>query len=61
MLHVSWKTCIQNKKQQIEPDMEQVTGSKLWKDNAKAVYWHPAYSTYIQSTSREMPGLVNHK
>ena len=38
------------KKQQLEPDMEQ-TGSKLGKEYVKAVYCHPAYLTYMQSTS----------
>ena len=40
------------KKQQLEPDMAQWTGSKLWKD----IYCHPAYLTYMQSTSCEMLG-----
>ena len=40
----------------IEPDMEQQTGSKLGKDCIKAVYCHPAYLTYMQSTSCEIPG-----
>ena len=39
------------KKQQLELDMEQQTGSKLGKDYVKAVYSHPAYLTYMQSTS----------
>ena len=38
----------------LEPDMEQQTGSKLGKEYVKAVYCHPAYLTYIQSTSCEM-------
>ena len=42
------------KKQQLEPDMEQWTGSKLWKEYIKAVYCHPAYLTYMQNTSWEM-------
>ena len=42
------------KKQQLEPDMEQQTGSKLGKENIKAVYCHSAYLTYLQSTSSEM-------
>ena len=42
---------MQFKKQQLEPDMEQQTGSKLGKEYNKAVYGHPAYSTYMQSTS----------
>ena len=47
---------MQVKKQQLEPDMEQVTVSKLGKEYIKAVYCHPAYLTYMQSTSCEMPG-----
>ena len=47
------------KKQQLEPDMEQQTGSKLGKEYIKAVYCHPAYLTYMQSTSREMPGWMH--
>ena len=52
---------MQVKKQQLEPDMEQWTGSKLGKEYDKAVYCHPAYLTYIQSTSCEMPGWMKHK
>ena len=44
-----------------EPDMEQWTGSKLGKKSIKAEYCHPAYLTYMQSTSYEMPDWVNHK
>ena len=40
---------------------EQMTGSKLGKESDKAVYCHPAYLTYIQSTSCEMPGWMKHK
>ena len=47
----SCKTCMQVKKQQLEPYMEQLTGSKLGKEYVKAVYCHPAYLTYMQSTS----------
>ena len=50
---------MQVKKQQLEPDMEQQTGSKLGKEYVKAVYCHPAYLTYIQTTSCEMPGWMN--
>ena len=57
----SWETCIQVKKQQLEPDMEQWTGSKLGKEYVKAVYCHPAYLTSLQSTSCEMPGWMKHK
>ena len=44
-----------------ELDMEQQTGSKLGKKYIKAVYCHPAYLTYMQSTSREMLGWIKHK
>ena len=52
---------MQVKKQQLEPDMEQQTDSKLGKEYVKAVYCHPAYLTSTQSTSREMPGWMKHK
>ena len=45
---------MQLKKQQFEPDLEQWTGSKLGKEYIKAVYCHPAYLIYMQSTSCEM-------
>ena len=45
-----WEICIQVKKQQLEPDMEQQIDSKLGKEYAKAVYCHPAYLPYMQST-----------
>ena len=54
-------SCMQVKKQQLEPDMEQQTGSKLGKQYVKAVYCHPAYLTYIQSTSCEILGWMRHK
>ena len=57
----SSETCMQVKKQQLEPDMEQQTGSKLGKEYIKAVYCHPAYLTSMQSTSREMLGWMTHK
>ena len=47
---------MQVKKQQLELDMEQGTGSKLGKEYVKAIYCHPAYLTYVQSTSWKMPG-----
>ena len=53
-LPASWETCIQVKKQQLELDMQQQTGSKLGKEYIKAVCRHPAYLTYMQSTSCEM-------
>ena len=52
---------MQVKKQQLEPDMEQGTGSKLGKEFVKAVYCYPAYLTSMQSTSCEMPGWMKHK
>ena len=45
---------MQVKKQQLEPNMAQQIGSKLGKEHVKAVYCHPAYLTYMQSTSCEM-------
>ena len=53
--------CIQVKKQQLELDMEQHTGSKLGKEYVKAVYFHPAYLTSMQSTSCEILGWMKHK
>ena len=52
---------MQVKKQQLELDMEQKTGSKLGKEYVKAEYYHPAYLTYMQSTSCEILAWVNHK
>ena len=49
------------KKQQLEPDMEQKTGSKLGKEYVKAVYCHPAYLTSMRNTSCEMLGWMKHK
>ena len=57
-LPASWETCIQ-KKQQLEPDMEQRIGSKLRKEYVKAVHFHPAYLTYMQITSCKMLGWKN--
>ena len=48
-LHVSWETCMQVKKHQLEPDIEQWTGSKLGKEYEKVVYCHPAFfSLYVE-------------
>ena len=47
------------KKQQLELDVELQTGSKLGKEHIKAVYCHPVYLTYMQSTSCEMPDWMN--
>ena len=52
---------MQVKKQQLELDMEQQTGSKSGKEYIKAVYGHLAYLTYMQSTSWEMLGWKKHK
>ena len=52
---------MQVKKQQLEMDMEQQTGSKSGKEYVKAVYCHPAYLTYMQSTLCEMPDRMKHK
>ena len=52
---------MQVKKQQLEPDMEQQTGSKSGKKYVKAVYSHPAYLTYMKSTSSEMLDWMKHK
>ena len=52
----SWEIYMQGKKQQLKPDMEQQTGSKLGKEYIKAVYCHPAYLIYMWSTSCKIPG-----
>ena len=57
----SWETCMQVRKQQLEVDMEQQTGSKYEKEYIKAVYRHPAYLTYMQNTSWETLGWMKHK
>ena len=52
---------MQVQKQQLEPDMEEWTGSKLGKKYVTAVYCHLAYLTSVQNTSCEMPGWMKHK
>ena len=52
---------MQVKKQQLEVDMEQQTGSKLGKEFVKAVFCHLVYLTFMQNTSFEMPGWMKHK
>jgi len=52
---------MQIEKQQLELDMEKLTGSKLGKEYIKAVHCHPAYLISMQSTSCEMPGWMKHK
>ena len=55
------KSVCRSRKKELEPDMEQQTGSKLGKEYIKAVYCHPAYLAYMQSTSCEVLGWVKHK
>ena len=58
----SWEICIQVKKQQLELDMEQWTGSKFGKEYIKVVFCHNlAYLNYMQSTSCEILGWMKHK
>ena len=52
---------MQVRKQQLELDMEQQTGSKSGNEYVKDVYCHPAYLTYMQSISWEMLGWLKHK
>ena len=52
---------MQVKKQQLEPDMDQGTDPKLGKESVKAVYCHPVYLTYMQSTSWETLDWKKHK
>ena len=66
ILPASWEIYMQVKKQQLELDMEQQTGSKLGKEYIKALYCHPAYLTYItvyilHSISCKMLGWMKHK
>ena len=60
-LPASWEICMQVKKQQLELYMEWQTDSKLGTEYVKAIYCHPAYLTYMLSTSCEMPGWLKHK
>ena len=60
-LLASWEICMQIKKQQLEWDLEKQTGSELGKEYVKAVYCHPAYLAYMQSTSWEILGWKKHK
>ena len=57
----SWEICMQVKKQQLELDMEEKSGSKSGKEYIKVAYCHPAYLTYKQSTSWEMLGWMKHR
>ena len=56
-----WETCMQVKKQQLEPDIETQTGSKFGKEYLKAAYCHPAYLSWMPSTSCKMPCWMKHK
>ena len=58
---ISWEICMKVKKQQLEQDMEQHTGSKSGKEYVKAIYCHPVYLTFMQSTSWEMLDWKKHK
>ena len=60
-LAASWETSLQVKKQRLEPDMKQGTGSKLGRQYVKAAYCHPVNLTYMQNTSCEMPDWIKHK
>ena len=60
-LPASWETCMQVKKQQLQLDMGQWTGYKFGKEYIKAVYGHPAYLTYMQSVSCQIPGWIKQK
>ena len=57
----SWESCVKVKKQQLVLAMEQWSGSKLGKEYVKVLYCHPAYLTYLQSKSCEMPGWMKLK
>ena len=56
----SWEICMQLKKHQLEPNMGGQNGFKLGKEHVKAIYCHPAYLTYMQSTLYEMLGWMKH-
>ena len=60
-LNTSWETCMRVKKWQLEPGMEEQTGSNWGKEYGKTIYCHPAHLTSMQSSSCEMPGCINHK
>ena len=60
-LPASWEIYRQVKREQLKPDMEQQTGSKLGKEYIKAVCCHLAYLTYMQSTSCQMPDWMKNK
>ena len=57
----SWAICMQAKKQQLELDVEQQTGSKSGKEDIKVLHCYPDYLTYMQSASYKMLGWMKHK
>ena len=57
---ILWEICVQVRRQQLELDMEQQTSSKLGKEYVKAIYCHPVYLTYMQSTSWETLGWAEY-
>ena len=61
ILPASWEICMLVKKQQLEPNMDQWTDSKLGKEYVKDIYCHPAYLTSMQSTSYEMLCWMKYK
>ena len=61
ILLASWEICMQDKKQHLQLDTEQQTVLKLGNEYIKAIYCHPAYLTYTQSTSYKMLGWMTHK
>ena len=61
VLPASWETCMRVKKQQLECNMEQLTGSKLGKEYDKTVYCYPVYLTYVQSTSCKILGWMSYE
>ena len=61
LLPASCETCIRVKKQELELDTEQWTGSRLGKEYIKAINCHPAYLSSVQRTSCEMPGWMKHR
>ena len=61
ILPVSWETCVEVKKRQLEPCMEQLINSGLRKEYDSAVCCHHVYLTYMLSTSWEMPGWMSYK
>ena len=61
ILPTSWEICMQVKKQQLEPDLEQWTGFKSGKEYIKSAYCHSAYLSFMQSTSCKMAGWMKHK